>query len=385
MRSFPRIPPFLTLEHCPCATTECHPLCNSFGLRVTARNLQVCRIASPKGGVLLTVLVVEDFEPFRQLLCTILRINPQIQFITEVGDGLQAVEKARELQPDLILTDIGLPSLNGIEAARRIKRLSPRSKLIFVSQESAVDVVREAFGAGASGYVVKTDAARELLDALNAVLAGKHFVGNRFADRDLVEATNGRISHPTIPTGSSRLHSRSLHEVVFYSDQSSFLETLTQFLGPALRAGDATVGIVTNSKREALVHRLQAIGLDVDALIEEGRYICLDPTQVLAEFMIEGVPDRNRFQKVANDIIQSAARALKIEHTRVAICGECAPLLWSQGNAQAALRLEQLWNEIAESSAIHCLCAYPLASFEGTVERDLQERVQDEHSGVYFR
>jgi DNA-binding NarL/FixJ family response regulator len=134
---------------------------------------------------LLTVLVVEDFEPFRQLLCTMLRINPQIQFITEVGDGLQAVEKARELQPDLILTDIGLPSLNGIEAARWIKILSPRSKLIFVSQEFAVDVVREAFGVGASGYVVKTDVGGELLAAVDAVLAGKHFVSNRFAGQDV--------------------------------------------------------------------------------------------------------------------------------------------------------------------------------------------------------
>jgi CheY-like chemotaxis protein len=314
-----------------------------------------------------------------------LRINPHIQFITEVEDGLQAVEKARELQPDLILTDIGLPGLNGIEAARRIKRLSPRSKLIFVSQESAFDVVREAFEAGASGYVVKTDAAAELLTALDAVLAGKHFVGNRFADRDLVGATEERIPEPTIPTGSPRLHSRSLHEVVFYSDQSSFLETISQFLGPALNAGDATVVVLTNSKREALVHRLQTMGLDTPTLIEEGRYVSLDPTQMLAAFMIEGVPERNRFQKFAKDIIQTAAKALKREHTRVVICGEGAPLLWSQGNAEAAVKLEQLWNEIAQSNAIHCLCAYPLASFEGAVGRNVQEQVRHEHSGVYFR
>jgi DNA-binding NarL/FixJ family response regulator len=123
-----------------------------------------------------------------------LRNNPQIQFITEVADGLQAVEKARELQPDLILTDIGLPGLNGIEAARRIKILSPRSKLIFVSQQSAVDVVREAFRAGASGYVVKSDAGGELLAALDAVLAGKHFVGNRLAGQDIVGTRDGSIS-----------------------------------------------------------------------------------------------------------------------------------------------------------------------------------------------
>jgi DNA-binding NarL/FixJ family response regulator len=122
-----------------------------------------------------------------------LQSSLQIQLIAQVGDGLQAVEKARELQPDLILTDIGLPGLNGIEAARRIKLLSPRSKLIFVSQESAVDVVREAFEAGASGYVVKTDVAGELSAAVNAVLAGKRFVGNRFAGQDVVGTMDRRF------------------------------------------------------------------------------------------------------------------------------------------------------------------------------------------------
>jgi CheY-like chemotaxis protein len=314
-----------------------------------------------------------------------LRINPQIQFITEAGDGLQAVEKAGQLQPDLILIDIGLPGLHGIEAARRIKLVSPRSKLIFVSQESSIDVVREAFGAGASGYVVKTDAAGELLLAVDAVLLGKHFVGTRFANQDVVGTTDWHVPDSKVPTVSPRLQSQSLHEVVFYSDQSSFLETLTQFLGSALKAGDATVVAVTNPKRDALFHRLQAMGVDVPALIEEGRYISLDPDELLTAFMVKGLPERNRFQKVAGSIIETTSKALKHEHTRVAICGECAPLLWSQGNAEAALKLEELWHELAQSNPIHILCAYPRASFEGAAGLDLQERIRDVHSATYFR
>jgi DNA-binding NarL/FixJ family response regulator len=199
-----------------------------------------------------------------------LRTNPQVQFIAEADDGLQAVEKARALQFDLILTDVGLPGLNGIEAARQIKRLSPRSKLIFVSQESDLDVVREAFAAGASGYVVKSDVAGELLAAVDAVLAGKHFVGNRFAGQYLVGTTDARIPDSKVPTRSPQLHSRSAYEVLFYSDQLSFVEILTQFLRSALAAGDAAVVIVTNSKRETLVHRFEEMGFDVPALIEEG-------------------------------------------------------------------------------------------------------------------
>ena len=109
------------------------------------------------------VLVVEDFEPFRRLICSTLRERPEFQIIEEVTDGLEAVQKAEELQPDLIILDIGLPSLNGMDAARRIRKLSPKSKILFMSQESSADVVQEALVLGALGYVVKAHAGSELL------------------------------------------------------------------------------------------------------------------------------------------------------------------------------------------------------------------------------
>jgi DNA-binding NarL/FixJ family response regulator len=130
--------------------------------------------------------VVDDYETFRRFICSTLRKRPELQIVGEVSDGLEAVQKAEELQPDLIVLDIGLPSLNGIEAARRIRKLSPKSKILFVSQESSDDVVQEALALGALGYIVKADAGKELLTAVNAVLRGDRFVGNRFAGCDLV-------------------------------------------------------------------------------------------------------------------------------------------------------------------------------------------------------
>jgi DNA-binding NarL/FixJ family response regulator len=126
------------------------------------------------------VLVVEDFEPFRQFIHTTLQ-ETELQIVCEAWDGIEAVQKAEDLQPDLILLDIGLPFLNGIEAARHIRKLSPQSKILFVSQESSPDVIEEAMNSGALGYVVKAHAATELLAAVEAVREGRKFVGNGWA------------------------------------------------------------------------------------------------------------------------------------------------------------------------------------------------------------
>jgi DNA-binding NarL/FixJ family response regulator len=136
------------------------------------------------------VLLVDDSEAFRKLFCSMLGQGPELQMIDEASDGLEAVQKADKLRPDLILLDIGLPNLNGIEAARRIRNLFPGSKILFVSQESSVDVVQEALGTGAQGYVVKSDAGSELLEGVNAVLRGDQFVGRRFSGHDFVRASD---------------------------------------------------------------------------------------------------------------------------------------------------------------------------------------------------
>ena len=125
------------------------------------------------------VLVVEDFLPFRRFISSRLATRRDLQIVCEVSDGLEAVQKAVELMPDLILLDIALPSLNGIEAARQIRKIVPESKIIFLSQESSADVVQEAFNLGAQGYVVKAKAGSQLLDAVETVISGKKFSGNQ--------------------------------------------------------------------------------------------------------------------------------------------------------------------------------------------------------------
>ena len=125
------------------------------------------------------VLIVEDFEPFRRFISATLAKIRDLRVVCEVSDGLEAVKKAEELKPDLILMDIGLPGLNGLDAARQILKLAPESKIIFLSQESSPDIVQEALNLGALGYVVKARAGIELLTTVESVLLEKQFVSPR--------------------------------------------------------------------------------------------------------------------------------------------------------------------------------------------------------------
>jgi len=125
----------------------------------------------------ISVLLVDDFVQFRAAVSTLLRKKPELQIVAEASDGIEAVEQSRQLQPDLILLDIGLPKLNGIAAAQQIREVAPQSKIIFVTQETSADIMKEAIGLGGMGYVVKAKVESELLKAIDRVLEGKQFIG----------------------------------------------------------------------------------------------------------------------------------------------------------------------------------------------------------------
>jgi len=122
------------------------------------------------------ILVVDDFAPFREFTSTVLKNQVGFQIVAEAADGREAIQKARESRPDLVVLDMNLPFLCGIEVARQIRLCSPDSTILFLSGNNDSEVIEAALQTGALGYVLKLDAVDDLLDAAKEVLSGKRFV-----------------------------------------------------------------------------------------------------------------------------------------------------------------------------------------------------------------
>jgi DNA-binding NarL/FixJ family response regulator len=127
----------------------------------------------------ISVLVVDDHELVRRGICSILASDPTLVVVCQTADGEEAVKKAEDLQPDIILLDISLPGISGVEAARGIRKISPASRIIFISQHDTLQMAKQAFSTGAHGYVAKIDAALDVLNAIRTVREGERFVSQR--------------------------------------------------------------------------------------------------------------------------------------------------------------------------------------------------------------
>jgi len=332
------------------------------------------------------VLVVEDYEPFRRFICSTLRKSSELDIVGEVADGLEAVQKAEELRPDLIVLDIGLPSLNGIDAARRVHKLLPKSKMLFVSQESSADVVQEALALGALGYVVKAHAGSELLPAVEAVLQGRQFVGSGLSGQYLSPMSDLKtLDRPNEPSSSLVSERREItprHGVEFYSDDAGFVGGFTRFIETALECGKAVIVVATDSHQKSLLQRLQEHGVDMGTAVEQGRYVSLDVADALSAFMVNGQPDPARFQTVVDNLVVPAAKASKGDSPGVAICGECASALWEQGKADAAFEVEYLCDEIVKRGNVEILCGFVLDNSQREQESDIYEKMCAKHAAA---
>jgi DNA-binding NarL/FixJ family response regulator len=309
------------------------------------------------------LLLVDDYEPWRRYLRTALETHPDWRVSDEAADGLDAVRKAQNLDPDLILLDVGLPGISGLEAARRIFDQHPAAHILFVSEHRSWEIAEAALATGARGYVLKSDAGRELPLAMHAVVTGERFVSPRLGGAPLLDDAD-----------SARRTRSPRHEAAFLSDESALLDRFADFVEGALKSGSVCLAYPTAAHRAPLEARLTTRGVNLASVVREGRFVADDAVAAMSGFLVDGWPDEQRFWVAATGIFMKAARAAKGPGARVAAFGECAPELWRDGRGDAALRLEQLWDEFARTYDLEIFCGYswpPAAHTEDDVFKDI--------------
>src|SRR5262245_25392475 len=169
------------------------------------------------------VLIVDDYEPWRSHVRSVLQATAEWQIVGEAADGPEAIQKAATLKPDLILLDVGLPTLSGIKVAERVLASNPAQKILFISEHRSL--AEGALATGARGYIIKSDAAFELLPAMEAVINGRRFVG-------------ASAALPSRGTNTDHVHR---HDAGFYENEASLLNAWTDAATTALAAGHTVI------------------------------------------------------------------------------------------------------------------------------------------------
>lgn len=172
------------------------------------------------------------------------------------------------------------------------------------------------------------------------------------------------------------------HEVQFYFDERFLIRSLAEYVRNALDGGSSVVIVATKSHRENLEKELTRLGVDLGRTSEQGRFVSLDAASTLAQFMVDGSPDEVLFREAIGAIISLAASAAHAKDDKVVVFGEMVSLLWQRGDGASALRLEQLWNRLAEVCSFRLRCAYPIGSFDRQVHTNLFSQICGEHHAV---
>ena len=177
-------------------------------------------------------------------------------------------------------------------------------------------------------------------------------------------------------------HAREGHVVQLYTDDIFLIEVLSGFIGGAIAMGDAAVVVATKAHHEGLARRLSNQGLDTAKAIRQGRYIVLDAGETLPKFMVNGSVDEARFIEVIGGVLASVRNAVNHKDSRIAVFGELVALLWAEGKPEEAIRVEQLWNDLAREHSFSLLCAYPITGFNNESHIEPFLKMCGEHSAV---
>jgi len=310
-------------------------------------------------GVKPRVLVVDDHQGVLDMVSSTLTKNFDV--VGAATDGRQALEKARQLDPDAIVLDINMPGFNGFETMRALERAGSRAVVVFLSLIRDDEYVCEAFRIGGRAYVVKSRMLSDLPAALDQVLLGRRFA-------------------PSLPS-LLQVTSGGTHAMLAHDDDDSFVAAVGPLLDLALHRGDATGLIGTEYIREGVTAHLQARGWDVDPLGTFRRYRVFDTHAALDGLMRDGLPDPTRLAEIVEELDEYRRTVCSGPSSRLTIAGNLAAPLVADGNAAGVLAIERLWDKLTQGRPFFTVCAYSTSCFHDRWS-DAWSDITSEHSAV---
>jgi DNA-binding NarL/FixJ family response regulator len=320
------------------------------------------------------VLVADDYEPWRRQIDEVIRDHPQWQIAGEASNGFDAVAKARALAPDLILLDISLPGLNGIDAARQILTFAREARILFMSEHRSWDIISAAMLAGARGYIAKMEVGRDLMSAMEAIVDGRRVVSAALLEPVFMKTARER----------TRPDARR-HEVGLYSDETMLLDAYARATASALEAGNGAVVVASGGRLEQIRDRLLARGIDADGAVREGRYFPADLDATLSTFTIDRHVDEGRFRTAATGLLMRTAGAVLGDRPRVTVIGDGTSTMLRNYGVDEALRLERLWDELSARYNLDLLCGYLTTELGHDEPSDARRRICAEHTAIHDR
>jgi DNA-binding NarL/FixJ family response regulator len=298
-----------------------------------------------RGGAFVgyNVLVVDDYEPWRRRVCSELEKSGRWRIAAELTDGDAAVREARAIKPDVIVLDIGLETLNGVEAARRILGDNPAARILFLTGQNSAEIAEAALDIGAAGYLTKTDAGGRLLLAVETVAAGARFISPSLAGRvvDVVRRPSHAAGHR--------------HDAVFHVHEAPLLDDYARFAESALASGQTVIAVADRARLLKIEAQLEARGVALGLAVRQSRYREVDTAPALAALVPDGRADFETALRSALAVIETARSS---SDRRVALFGEMAPQAWRDGHAEAALTLERAWDAAVRTTGADVLCGY---------------------------
>jgi CheY-like chemotaxis protein len=315
------------------------------------------------------VLIVDDQPRFRRMVRSLIESQPEYRVCGEAGDGIDAVEKVRQLHPDLVLMDINMPRMDGLEATRIIRRESPDCNVVIVTQNDASVAREQARIVDANGFVTKSDLIRDLLSEIGRVV----MENNSSLDETKNAAANGEPWCGLLTGAAPRDHI-----VQLYQDQQFLNRAVCRFAAAAIANGEGVILVPTIAHWDAFRPRLESEGVDVKAAEKRGQLTIVDADNLLPTFMVDGMPDSPVFLGLAANVVSQARGDGR--YPKVRWWGEMVNILWERGDVAASMNLEDLFDQLAHAQDISIFCSFSMDNFNGDVHARMLPRLSENHS-----